>query len=218
GAQQQEFVLIRPFTPTNKPNAIALMAARMDGPNYGKLAVYRFPSGQVIAGPVQVQSSIDAQPEISQKLTLLNQQGSHVQRGNLLLIPINQSYIYVEPVYLEANQNPKPAVIAVIVYAQNKVFMEPSLSQALAAAVGETTPTYTFSTFAASATAAAAAQNNNGSGQPSPSGTQGAATPSPTGTTSVSAPAPAPPIGAVTPTATDIPGLIREAADANAQA
>ncbi|HZQ37073.1 MAG TPA: UPF0182 family protein, partial [Dehalococcoidia bacterium] len=217
GAQQQEFVLIRPFTPTNKPNAIALMAARMDGPNYGKLAVYRFPSGQVIAGPVQVQSSIDAQPEISQKLTLLNQQGSHVQRGNLLLIPINQSYIYVEPVYLEANQNPKPAVIAVIVYAQNKIFMEPSLSQALAAAVGETTPTYTFSTFAASV-AAAAAQSNNGNGQPSPSVTPGASTPAPASTVTVGAPAPTPPLSSVTPTATDIPGLIREAADANAEA
>lgn len=220
GEQQQEFVLIRPFTPANKPNAIALMAARMDGANYGKLAVYRFPSGQVIAGPVQVQSSIDAQPEISQKLTLLNQQGSHVQRGNLLMIPINQSYIYVEPVYLEANQNPKPAVIAVIVYAQNKVFMEPTLSQALATAVGEATPTYTFSTFAASATAAAAAQSNTSNSQPSPSVTPGAATPSPASTATVSAPAPAPApqVSAVTPTATDVPGLIREAAEANAQA
>ncbi|HEY7294125.1 MAG TPA: UPF0182 family protein [Dehalococcoidia bacterium] len=214
GEQQQEFVLIRPFTPANKPNAIALMAARMDAPNYGKLQVFRFPSGQVIAGPVQVQSSIDAQPEISQRLTLLNQQGSHVQRGNLLMIPINQSYIYVEPVYLEADQNPKPAVVAVIVYAGGKVYMEPSLSQALAAAVGEAPPTYTFSSFAATAAAAQATSSTNG--QPSPSATPGpSASPPPTTTAGAAAP---PPSASVTPTATDIPGLIREAADANAQA
>jgi len=217
GEQQQEFVLIRPFTPANKPNAIALMAARMDAPNYGQLQVFRFPSGQVIAGPVQVQSSIDAQPEISQKLTLLNQQGSHVQRGNLLMIPINQSYIYVEPIYLEADQNPKPAVVAVIVYAAGKVFMEPSLSQALAAAVGETPPTYTFSSFAASAAAAAAQSSGSNNGQPSSSATPGpSASPAPAGTAPASAPLP--PITSVMPTATDIPGLIREAADANAQA
>ncbi|HLZ72483.1 MAG TPA: UPF0182 family protein [Dehalococcoidia bacterium] len=218
GEQRQEFVLIRPFTPANKPNAIALMAARMDAPNYGQLQVFRFPSGQVIAGPVQVQSSIDAQPEISQRLTLLNQQGSHVQRGNLLMIPINQSYIYVEPVYLQADQNPKPAVVAVIVYAAGKVFMEPSLNQALAAAVGEITPTYSFSSFAASAATAAAQTNNSGgNGQPTPTATPAAgASPAPASTTPPNVAAP--PATSVTPTATDIPGLIREASDANAQA
>ena len=208
GESAAEFVLIRPFTPANKSNAISLMAARMDGPNYGKLAVYRFPSGRVIPGPAQVQSSIDAQPDISQRFTLLNQQGSKVRRGNLLLIPINQSFIYVEPVYLAADQNPKPTLIAVIAYAGDQIYMEPSLAQVLASALGESPPTYTFATTAA----AAAASQASAAARATP--TAGAA---PTVAAPPTLAPAAPPLG-VTPTATDVPGLVREASDAETRA
>jgi len=205
GSDHGEFVLIRPFTPANKPNAVAWMGARSDGDNYGKLAVYRFPSGTLTPGPAQVESSIDAQPQISQTISLLNVQGSRVQRGNLLLIPIGDAYLYVEPVYLQADQNPKPAVIGVIVYAGGKVFMEPTLSQTLAVAVGNASPTYTVSGAGASTV------GQNRPAQPGATATPAAVTATPaTG----AAPPPAPP--AVT--STDVPGLIREASDADARA
>src|SRR5258708_22347257 len=88
GSDLEEFVLIRPFNAANKANSVALMAARSDGSSYGKLVVYRFPGDSLTPEPAQVESIIDAQPQISSQFTLLNQQGSHVQRGNLLLIPI----------------------------------------------------------------------------------------------------------------------------------
>jgi uncharacterized protein len=209
GQTTSEFILIRPFTPANKPNAISLMAAQMDGADYGKLSVFRFPSGRVIPGPAQVEQNIDSQPAISQKFSLLNQLGSHIQRGNLLFIPVGESYLYVEPVYLQGDQNAKPAVIAVICYANGIVYMEPTLTQVLAVALGQATPTYSVGQAAVAAAAG-------------PQAAAGAATP---GTATPSAGTPtsgAPPIATAatgpTPTATDIPGLVREANADQAQA
>ncbi len=208
GASTEEFVLIRPFTAANKPNAVAWMGARSDGENYGKLSLYRFPTGRQIPGPAQVESSIDAQPEISQRFSLLNVQGSKVRRGNLLLIPIGNSYLYVEPVYLQADQNPKPAVLAVILYNGDTVYMEPTFQQTLAVALGEASPAYAVGA-AANAPPGGAQAQRPAAATPQSGATVRAGTPAP-----VSGGVSTPP----TVVATDIPGLVREAQDADARA
>ncbi len=216
GSTNEEFVLIRPFTAANKPNAIAWMGARSDGENYGKLSLYRFPSGRQIPGPAQVESSIDSQPEISQRFSLLNVQGSKVRRGNLLLIPIGDSYLYVEPVYLQADQNPKPAVIAVIIYTSDTVYMEPTFQQTLSVALGETKPTYAVGAVAGAPNGAAAAP-----GQRAATPAPGVATPASVAAPAATAATSAPPLAgppAATAVATDVPGLVREASDAEAAA
>jgi uncharacterized membrane protein (UPF0182 family) len=219
GETTEEFVLIRPFTPFGKPNAVAWMGARSDGANYGKLSVFRFPSGKQTPGPAQVESSIDSQTDISKALTLLNQQGSKVKRGNLLMIPIDQSYLYVEPVYLQADQNPRPAVIGVVAYSGETVYLEPTLGQTLRVVLRQAPPTYAVG--AAAVANAAPGSSAGPSATPSARGSPGAPTstaPSATPTAAASAPSPGNPPSAVTPTATDIPGLIREASDADAAA
>jgi uncharacterized membrane protein (UPF0182 family) len=103
-SEKEEFVLILPFTPSDKDNMISWMAARSDFPHYGELLVYKIPKQKLVFGPLQVEARIDQQPEISREFTLWEQKGSRVIRGNLLVIPIKNSFIYVEPVYLEARR------------------------------------------------------------------------------------------------------------------
>ena len=136
GEEDVEFVLILPFTPAEKPNMVAWLSARMDGPEYGKLIAYTFPRGVQIDGPVQIEARIDNDTEISQQFTLWNQSGSVVIRGNLLVIPIADSILYVEPVYLRAEGLPLPELKRVILASANKVVMEPSLDEALEALFG----------------------------------------------------------------------------------
>lgn len=136
GEEDVEFVLILPFTPADKPNMVAWLAARMDGPEYGKLVAYTFPRGVQIDGPVQIEARIDNDTEISQQFTLWNQSGSVVIRGNLLVIPVADSILYVEPVYLRAEGLPLPELKRVILASANKVVMEPSLDEALEALFG----------------------------------------------------------------------------------
>jgi uncharacterized membrane protein (UPF0182 family) len=100
----EEFLLMLPFTPSGKDNMISWLAARSDMPNYGRLIVYKLPKDKLVFGPMQIEARIDQQTEISQELTLWGQRGSTVIRGNLLAIPIGDTFIYVEPVYLEAKQ------------------------------------------------------------------------------------------------------------------
>jgi uncharacterized membrane protein (UPF0182 family) len=102
--KNEEFVLMLPFTPSNKDNMIAWLAARCDMPDYGKLIVYNLPKDKLIFGPMQIEARVDQQTSISSQLTLWGQRGSSVIRGNLLAIPIDDTFIYVEPVYLQANQ------------------------------------------------------------------------------------------------------------------
>ena len=134
---QEEFILILPFTPVNKDNMIAWMAARSDGENYGKLLLYEFPKQELVYGPSQVEARIDQNPEISEQLTLWSQQGSRVIRGNLLVIPIKESLLYVEPVYLRAEQGELPELKRVIVSYNKDVVMRQTLEQSLAAVFGE---------------------------------------------------------------------------------
>jgi len=108
--KREEFLLMLPFTPSKKANMIAWLAARSDMPNYGDLLVYKLPKDKLAFGPMQVEARVDQQTEISRELTLWGQKGSRVIRGNLMAIPIEQSFLYVEPVYLQASQELKPEV------------------------------------------------------------------------------------------------------------
>ncbi|WP_003540923.1 UPF0182 family protein [Desulfotomaculum nigrificans] len=137
GQQKPEYVLIMPFTPQNKKNMVAWMAARSDGENYGKLLVYEFPKQELVYGPMQVEARIDQDTTISQQLSLWGQRGSSVIRGNLLVIPVKDSLLYVEPLYLQSEQSKMPELRRVIVAAGEKIVMEPTLDQALQRIFGE---------------------------------------------------------------------------------
>jgi uncharacterized membrane protein (UPF0182 family) len=110
GEKREEFLLMLPFTPSKKANMIAWLAARSDMPNYGDLLVYKLPKDKLVFGPMQVEARVDQQTEISRELTLWGQKGSRVIRGNLMAIPIEKSFLYVEPVYLQASQESEPEV------------------------------------------------------------------------------------------------------------
>jgi hypothetical protein len=137
---EEEFILMVPFTPSKKENMIAWMAARCDAPNYGKLVVYDFPKDKLVYGPQQVESRIDQEAEISKQLTLWNQGGSTVTRGSLLVIPIEKSILYVQPLYLSASQGALlPELKRVIVAYGNSIAMEDNLELALARIFGGAT-------------------------------------------------------------------------------
>ena len=142
GHEEPEFILMLPFTPAGRDNMIAWMVGRSDGDNYGELLVYLFPKDRVIYGPMQIETVIDQNTLISQQLSLWDQKGSRVIRGNLLVIPVSDSVLYIEPVFLEAEQSELPELIRVIVAFQDVVVMEPTLEQALLSAFGiaETPP------------------------------------------------------------------------------
>lgn len=137
GQSNPEFVLILPFTPQNKNNMIAWLAARSDGENYGKLLAFNFPKQEIVYGPMQVEARINQDTTISQQLSLWDQRGSNVIRGNLLAIPIKDSLLYVEPLYLQAEQSRMPELRRVIVTHGEKVVMEPTLDLALERIFGE---------------------------------------------------------------------------------
>ena len=137
GEEEAEFVLIQPFTPIRRNNMIAWMAARCDGENYGEMIVYLFPKDQVIYGPMQIENRIDQNTEISEQLTLWDQSGSRVLRGNLLVLPVNDSVIYVEPIFLEAEGGGLPELARVIVAFDERVIMERTLEEGLARVLGE---------------------------------------------------------------------------------
>lgn len=132
----EEFVLLRPFTPTKRNNLIAWLAARSDGENYGKLLLYRFPKQRLVYGPEQIEARINQDPEISGQISLWNREGSRAIQGNLLVIPIERSLLYVEPIYLEAERNSLPTLVRVIVAYENKIVMAETLEQALSTIFG----------------------------------------------------------------------------------
>jgi uncharacterized membrane protein (UPF0182 family) len=133
GESREEFVLLTLFNPARRDNMIAWLAARSDPPNYGRLIVFNFPKQKLVYGPRQIDARIDQDPVISQQLALWNQRGSQVIRGSLLAIPIEQSLIYVQPLYLAASeQGALPELRRVIVAYGNQIAMEPTLEQSLA--------------------------------------------------------------------------------------
>lgn len=127
----EEFILLSPYTPRGRTNLIAWLAARADGENYGRLLLYVFPKERLIYGPEQIEARINQDPIISQQISLWNRQGSRVIQGNLLVIPIEQSLLYVEPIYLEATQNSLPTLVRVVVVYENRIVMAQTLEHAL---------------------------------------------------------------------------------------
>ncbi|MFZ1399470.1 MAG: UPF0182 family protein, partial [Candidatus Promineifilaceae bacterium] len=138
GETKSEYLLIQPFNPTGKDNMIAWMAVRNDPENYGELVVYELPKQELVFGPLQVESRIDQEPDISQQFSLWDQGGSNVIRGNLLVIPLNNSFLYVEPIYLRADTSALPELKRVIVATDTRIAMGTSLNGALSALLLET--------------------------------------------------------------------------------
>jgi uncharacterized membrane protein (UPF0182 family) len=122
--------------PAGKQNMIAWLYADSDGPDYGQLGVYKFTKEALVYGPMQVESRIDQDPSISQQLTLWNQRGSSVNRGNLIVIPIDGSLLYIEPLYLQAEASRLPELTRVVVVHENRVAMADSLAEGLAQVLG----------------------------------------------------------------------------------
>ena len=136
GEKTEEFILLSPFNPSKKDNMIAWMAARSDGPHYGKLIAYNFPKQKLIYGPRQIEARIDQDAFISQQLSLWSQRGSQVIRGSMLAIPIEQSLLYVQPLYLAAEKGSLPELKRVIVSMGNQIAMEENLEASLAQLFG----------------------------------------------------------------------------------
>jgi uncharacterized membrane protein (UPF0182 family) len=152
GETEPEFALLQPFAPLSKKNLAAMLVARQDGDKYGQLMTIEFPKDKLVYGPAQVEARISSDPVISSQLTLWAQAGSSVIRGNLLVVPINQSVVYFEPVYLQAEQNAIPQLTRVIVVYGDKVVMEPTLSEALSKIFGATIGGGTTTTVGGSTT------------------------------------------------------------------
>ena len=136
GEQDEEFLLMLPFTPVNKNNTIGWLAARADGSNYGKLLAYLFPKDKLVYGPSQVENRIGQDTVITSQFALWGRGGSRVIRGNLLLIPLAKSMLYVEPVFLQAESGGLPELKRVIVATGEQIAMEPTLGEALAVIFG----------------------------------------------------------------------------------
>jgi hypothetical protein len=126
-----EFVSILPFTPANRNNLIGWLGGRSDGDKYGTLRAYRFPKTRFVDGPLQIQARIDQDPQLSSQLTLWNQQGSTVIRGNLLVIPLDDILLFVEPMYLQAERSPMPELRLVVLATQDRLAYAQTFSQAL---------------------------------------------------------------------------------------
>lgn len=136
----EEFILLRLFTPAQRNNLIAWLAARSDGDRYGLRLLYRFPKQELVFGPEQIEARINQDPEISQRISLWDTQGSQAQQGNLLVIPIERSLLYVEPLYLVAEQNQLPTLARVIMVYRNRIAMAPTLPAVLSAVFLEDPP------------------------------------------------------------------------------
>src|SRR5205823_4517000 len=131
GEREQEFVSILQFTPANRNNLIGWMAGRSDGDKYGTLRSYRFPKTRFVDGPLQVQARIDQDPQLSSQLTLWNQQGSTVIRGNLLVIPMEDTLLFIEPIYLQAERSPMPELRLVVLATQDRLAYAARFPEAL---------------------------------------------------------------------------------------
>ena len=136
GEGEPEFILMRPFTPRQKDNLAAWMVARNDGENYGRLLVYQFPRQSLVFGPTQIVNRINQDTEVARQISLWDQRGSEVIRGELLVIPIEESLIYVQPLYLRAEGGRIPELKRVIVAHESRVVMEESLEAGLARLFG----------------------------------------------------------------------------------
>jgi uncharacterized protein len=188
GEDSSEFLLLQPMVPVNRPNMIAWVAARNDAPNYGVTRVYRFPADSTVFGPAQIEARIDQDPIISQQISLWNQSGSKVIRGNLIVVPLGDSIIYLQPVYLQSTGVSFPEFQRIVVASPRNVVWAPTLGTAVDLLL-----------------------KAEANGTPTPSGSPGTSpgpgpTPGPTPT-----PTPVPSSGPVEPLPADVVGLIRYA-------
>ena len=136
GERDVEFVEILPFTPLSRNNLIGWIAGRSDGEHYGTSIVYDFPKTKQVDGPLQIEARIDQNAQISGQLTLWNQQGSHVRRGTLLVIPSGRALLYAEPIYLQADRSPMPELRLVVLALQDKLAYGPTFEAALSSLFG----------------------------------------------------------------------------------
>ncbi len=144
-----EFVEILPFTPANRNNLISWIAGRSDGVQYGTSVVYDFPKTKLVDGPLQIEARIDQNAQLSGQLTLWNQQGSHVRRGSLLVIPCGRALLYAEPIYLQAERSPMPELRLVVLALQDRLAYGPTFESAMKSLFGgETSSLSAASTFA----------------------------------------------------------------------
>lgn len=137
GEKSLEFVEILPFTPSNRNNLIGWIAGRSDGAAYGTAVVYDFPKSRLVDGPLQIEARIDQNPQLSSQLTLWNQQGSHVRRGSLIVIPIGQALLYAKPIYLQAERSPMPQLRLVVLALQDQLGYGPTFAAAMSSLFGE---------------------------------------------------------------------------------
>lgn len=161
GGASEEFVEILPFTPANRNNLIGWIAGRSDGDAYGTAAVYNFPKTRLIDGPQQIEARIDQNAQLSGQLTLWNQQGSHVLRGSLLVIPSGRALLYAEPIYLQAQQSPMPELRLVVLALQDKLAYGTTFQAALASLFGGETSSLNAAAPAQAAPASVASTPSN---------------------------------------------------------
>jgi uncharacterized membrane protein (UPF0182 family) len=131
-----EFVEILPFTPANRNNLIGWIAGRSDGEHYGTSVVYKFPKTKLVDGPLQIEARIDQNAQLSGQLSLWNQQGSHVRRGSLIVMPVGRALLYAEPIYLQAERSPMPELRLVVMALQDRLAYGPTFETALAGLFG----------------------------------------------------------------------------------
>jgi uncharacterized membrane protein (UPF0182 family) len=160
GERSVQYMRVLPFVPPGRPNMVGWLAALQDGSSYGKLVLYTLSSGSLIPGPMQVESEISQNPQISANLTLWDQHGSQVIRGDLLEIPVGGGMLAVEPIYLESSSNAVPELREVVVAYNNQVVMQPTLQASL------------DQLFGTAATQAPSGQTGTGTGTPSGKGGQ----------------------------------------------
>ena len=140
GEKQPEFLLILPFTPRAKDNLIGWMAARCDGEHLGELVFFQLPKQQLMYGPMQIESRIDQDQNISKDLTLWNQQGSHVLRGNIIALPVTGGFLYVETIYIQANEAKMPQLKKVVLAMGDRLIYKDTFTEALAELTGGVMP------------------------------------------------------------------------------
>jgi uncharacterized membrane protein (UPF0182 family) len=155
GENGMEFVEILPFTPANRNNLIGWIAGRSDGAQYGTSVVYNFPKTRLVDGPLQIEARIDQNAQLSGQLTLWNQQGSHVRRGALLVIPTGRALLYAEPIYLQAERSPMPELRLVVLALQDRLAYGPTFESAMAALFGGSASSMTVAPVAIESTRSA---------------------------------------------------------------
>jgi uncharacterized protein len=168
GESGVEFVEILPFTPANRNNLIGWIAGRSDGANYGTSVVYDFPKTRLVDGPLQIEARIDQNAQLSGQLSLWNQQGSHVRRGALLVIPSGRALLYAEPIYLQAERSPMPELRLVVLALQDRLAYGPTFESAMAALFGGAASSMSASATSGGTVPAEAAHRASPSAAPQP--------------------------------------------------